>query len=164
MRSTDRRLTPNIRHKQKRKKERHIYNINTCTNSFKRSKKIKKTDKIQFQGACIDTGAQNTVIGRRQALAICQSQGTKLKLSKSSTTFRFGNGRHNSLGILKIRIPTKDGGFIDIDADVVQPDVPLLIGIDILNREQLVPDNVNNRLQSHIYGWSIPITTKNGHM
>lgn len=164
MRSTERRLAPNIRHKRKRKKKKHIYNINTCTTSFKRSKKIKKSDKIHFQGGCIDTGAQRTVIGKKQALAICQSQGTKLKLIKSNTIFKFGNGRHNSLGILKIRIPTRDGAFIDIDADVVRPDVPVLIGIDILDREQLVPDNVNNRLQSHIYGWSIPITRKNGHM
>lgn len=82
----------------------------------------------------------------------------------SNTRFRFGDGTHSSLGKMNIRMPAPHGNYVHIDVDVVIPDVPLLIGIDVLDREQLVADNVVNLLKSRLYGWEIPITRKNGHM
>lgn len=51
-----------------------------------------------------------------------------------------------------------------MEVDVVQPDVPLLLGLDILDREQLVPDNIENLLESRLYGWGMPVTRRFGHM
>lgn len=162
MRSTEHRLTPNIRRK-KRKRKSMLYNVNACTSSFGRSKRISKSDKLKFNKACIDTGAQKTVIGKKQAQAYCRSQGMSMRLQKSNTSFRFGNGKHDSLGIITVRIPTRDDE-ISLEVDVVQPDVPLLLGLDVLDREQLVPDNVENLLESRLYGWAIPIIRSFGHM
>ena len=61
-------------------------------------------------------------------------------------------------------MPTPDGSFIHIEADVVTANIPLLLGLDVLDREQLVADNVLNQLQCHHRGWSIPISRKHGHM
>ena len=68
------------------------------------------------------------------------------------------------MGKIRIRIPTPDNSFIKFDSDIVSADVPMLIGLDILDRESLVPNNVINELQSHVQGWSIPIIRKLGHL
>lgn len=56
----------------------------------------------------------------------------------------FGDGLHMSLGKLEMRLPTPDGAFLAMSVDVVSADVPLLLGIDVLDREQLVADNVES--------------------
>ena len=48
--------------------------------------------------------------------------------------------------------------------DIVRPDVPFLLGLDILDKEGLVANNVMNQLQSLKYNWSLPIERKLGHM
>jgi hypothetical protein len=56
------------------------------------------------------------------------------------TEFRFGDGTFQSLGSIPVRIPTPEGKFIKIEMDVVQADVPMLIGLEILDLESLIPD------------------------
>ena len=87
-----------------------------------------------------------------------------MSLRPSNAAFRFGDGTHKSLGIIPVRIPTPISGYLHIDVDVVRPDVPLLIGLDVLDQEQLIPNNVENQLESRLYGWSIPIIRKLGHL
>lgn len=69
-----------------------------------------------------------------------------------------------SLGQMSIRVPTTDGSYIPLTVDVINIDVPFLIGLDVLDTEKLVADNVDNKLTSRCYGWSIPITRRNKHM
>lgn len=118
----------------------------------------------KFQGACCDIGAQRSVAGRRQAKAYCREAGVPFNLRKSDYAFRFGDGLYSSLGTIEIRLPTPDGSFLAMEVDVVDAYVPLLMGIDTLDREQLVADNVENVLDSRRYGWKIPIARRNGHM
>ena len=47
---------------------------------------------------------------------------------------------------------------------MINADVPLLLGLDILDREQLVADNVENVLDSRRHGWKLPLTRTNGHL
>ena len=122
------------------------------------------TNVHRFDGACLDIGAQRTCIGFKQALAYCQGYGVKLTLQKSPFTFTFGDGVYPSLGTMKIRIPTPDLSFLDLDVDVVKPDVPFLLGLDILDKHHLVADNVENKLRSRTLGWSIPISRRRGHL
>jgi hypothetical protein len=79
-------------------------------------------------------------------------------------TFRFGDGVLKSLGCIPARIPTPNGNYIKMDMDVVQADVPMIIGLEVLDRECLVADNVENKLLSTKHGWSLPITRKYGHL
>ena len=65
---------------------------------------------------------------------------------------------------MEIRTPTPDNSYIAFDVDVISADVPLLLGLDTLDREQLVADNVDNVLDSRRHGWKLPLTRKNGHM
>ena len=48
--------------------------------------------------------------------------------------------------------------------DVVAADVPMLLGLDVLDREKLIVDNVDNLLVSKLHDWTIPITRKEGHL
>ena len=118
----------------------------------------------EFKGACLDIGAEKSVIGRKQAMAYCKFTGCKFKHKPSRTFFRFGDGCFSSIGIIPVRIPCPDGSFIHFNIDVVQEDVPMLIGLDILDREKLVADNVSNVLSSKRFGWELPITRKDGHL
>ena len=118
----------------------------------------------KFKGACLDSGAQQSVIGKTQAKAYCTLTGTKMKLRPSMKAFRFGDGVFNSLGTIHIRIPTPDGSFLFLDIDVVQANVPMLVGLDILDRYYLVPDNVENLLVNKKANWKMPITRKFGHL
>ena len=125
---------------------------------------IKSGNRSKFDGICIDTGAQRSVVGLKQAHAYCQLSGVPFKKRPSMTAFRFGDGTFQSLGSIPVRIPTPDGKFISIEMDVVQADVPMLIGLEVLDRERLIPDNVANKLRSLEDGWSLPITRKYGHL
>lgn len=55
-------------------------------------------------------------------------------------------------------------GYLPIQADIVDADVPLLIGLDYLDREKLLADNISNQLICKKQGWKLPITRRNGHM
>jgi hypothetical protein len=117
-----------------------------------------------FQGICIDTGAQRSVVGIDQAKAYCELCDIRFRTKPSLTAFRFGDGVFKSLGCIPVRIPTPDGNHIKMDMDVVQANVPMLIGLEVLDRECLVADNVENKLRSTKHGWSLSITRKYGHL
>lgn len=123
-----------------------------------------RSSQYNFQGGCIDTVAQKSVIGLRQAKEYCKASNIRFNPRRSRSVFRFGDGSFKSLWKLTIRIPTPNNSYITVDSDIVSADVPMLIGLDILYRESLIPHTVLNELQSHIQGWSIPITRKFGHL
>lgn len=118
----------------------------------------------RFAGACCDIGAQRTVIGLPQARAYCRENQHKFQPRPSEYAFLFGDGLFMSLGTIEIRIPTPDGSFFAFDADIVKADVPLLLGIDVLDRESIVADNVDNVLDNRKRGWKMPITRQDQHM
>jgi Aspartyl protease len=121
-------------------------------------------NKRKWQGACLDTGAQRTVIGLPQARAYCRYMGCRLTLAKSRTVFRFGVGVSKSRGILHMRIPTPNESFMLLAVDDVDADIPFLVGLDILDLFQLNVDTVQNQLRAPKAGWSIPLVRKNGHI
>ena len=47
---------------------------------------------------------------------------------------------------MEVRIPTPVGSFLKFPMDVVSADLPMLLGLDILDREGLIADNVRNEL------------------
>lgn len=153
-------------HRYRRKK--HIVLGNLCTSHVwigeSKCHRRRRVRKKVFEGACIDTGAQRCVIGKPQATAYTLQHRVQLKLNPSRTVFRFGDGEFSSLGTMPIRLPTPDGSTINMRADVVRADIPLLLGLDLLDKERLMPNNVLNLLQHHDHCCSISVTRKFGHM
>jgi hypothetical protein len=125
-----------------------------------------KTDynKGKWQESCLDTGMQRTVIALPQARAYCRYMGCRLALAESRTVFRFGVGVSKSRGILHMRIPTSNESFMLVAVDVVDADIPFLVGLDILDLFQLNVDTVPNQLRAPKAGWSIRLVRKIGHI
>jgi hypothetical protein len=112
-------------------------------------------NKRKWQGACLDTDAQRSVIGLPQVRAYCRYMGFRLTLAKSRTVFRFGVGVSKSSGILHMRIPTPNESFMLLAVDVVDADIPFLVGLDILDLFQLNVDTVQNQLRAPNAGPSL---------
>lgn len=57
-----------------------------------------------------------------------------------------GGSNHQSLGVLRIRVPMADDIFLPMDADVVVVNVPVLFGLDALDVNKMYVNNVSNEL------------------
>ena len=69
---------------------------------------------------------------------------------RSNQVFRFGDVSTKSLGMIELVIQTTDHiPPISILLDVVDVDIPALIGIDVLDGNCLKVDNMSNRLWHH---------------
>jgi len=66
------------------------------------------------------------------------------RLKFSQRAFTFGGQRKVSLGIIEIRIPAREGCFLPVAVDVVDLNIPLLLGLDALDAHKLVVDTVRN--------------------
>ena len=72
-------------------------------------------------------------------------------LLRSTHRFRFGDVTYNSLGKVALPLSTPPGiPTIKVMMDVVPPDIPALMGMDVLDQESLTPDTVENRLVKKI--------------
>jgi hypothetical protein len=123
---------------------------------------VRRERELPFHGACLDTGAQKSVIGLPQALAYARFTSQNISTRTSHSAFRFGDGRQVSLGLISIRFPMADGHFFDRDVDVVPADVPLLMGLDLMDEVGLLFDNTTNQLIHPLSGWSLPVVRKLG--
>ena len=65
----------------------------------------------------------------------------------SGNTFKFGDVRVNSLGMIELdlKIPVLRRPIVVL-LDIVPVDVPALLGLHVLNAEGLYADNVTNRI------------------
>ena len=69
-----------------------------------------------------------------------------------------------SKGTLEFRIPVGQNYFVSIIANVVDIDVPLLLGLDILESYKLVIDVAGRLLISNDHGWELDLIRKLGHL
>ena len=126
-----------------------------------RSPLKRKSEK--WQGACIDNGAQKTVIGLKQALAYCSFVGVPFNPRKNRNIYRFGVDERESLGSIEIRIPLPGFAFIPIQVDVIPTNIPFLLGLDTLDKCKMYFDNTTNKLVWPKGNWEHPVVRKLGH-
>jgi hypothetical protein len=120
--------------------------------------------RTSFHGACIDTGAQKTVIGIHQAIAYCHMISIPFYPRRSPHSFRFGSDVQRSLGSIPIRIPTANGAFLSVQVAVVDIDIPFLLGLEFLTKEFLYADTVDDILVCKSGKWQVPLAHKFGHI
>lgn len=149
---------------QRKPKKYHKYGRCKIIDIYYTIPKTHKKKQYSFKGACLDIGSQQSCIGKYQAKAYCRQQNLKFKLTPSNIIFRFGNTYFKSMGTLPIRIPTPDYSFIHLEVDVINADIPFLLGIDVLDNQQMYADNTENKLVSKRYGWTLPIIRRNRHL
>lgn len=69
------------------------------------------------------------------------------KLKSIPKRFGFGDKTCESLGKVLLPLATPEGiKPIHVEFEIVQTDIPHLLGMDVLDREELVADTVLNRL------------------
>ena len=82
--------------------------------------------------------------------------GVKFKPRKNRNSYRFGEDLQRSLGYIEIRIPSPRDRFVFLNVDVVNVDVPFLIGLDVLDQLEMTVDTVENALKCPSLKWKIP--------
>lgn len=119
----------------------------------------------EFAGACIDSGAQRTVIGTPQAAVNCAFAGIDLRKPPTQPLqFNFGNSIHGGLGLLDMRLLIESGHYVQIRAHVVDVDVPLLIEFEVLTELRSVVDFADDVLAAKDGSWCIILRRKLGHL
>ena len=99
-------------------------------------------------GFCVDIGAPKSVIGRKELARILRAQGLPFPtLRRSYRRFRFADTTFKSLGQVSISLATPPGiPPLPVVMDVVEAEIPALLGLDMLDKELLTADTVTNRL------------------
>lgn len=125
--------------------------------------------KLRTKGlhAVLDIGAAKTVVGVSYARQIARLSKRPLTLCRTGRRFRFGEQIVDSIGLCEIEIPTP-GGVLSFAVDVVNIDVPLLLGLDILDRHRLQVLTLTNEIEhipvgSGLY-WRLPCVRHSGHI
>lgn len=115
----------------------------------------------EFQGGALDTGAQRSVVGMKQAKAYCDQVGIDFNPVRSQTLFRFGKGRSRSLGKIPFVISTPQN-ILTIWVDVVPQNIPMLIGLAVLDRYSFQILSVYNELECVREKWRVSVERKHG--
>ncbi len=85
-------------------------------------------------------------------------------MTPSLTKFKFGDVVISSLGTVQIRIPLPNYSFLEIKVNVVPANFPLLLGLDVLDKDKLVANNVHNELLATHHCGSLPFIRKHEHL
>jgi hypothetical protein len=92
----------------------------------------------------------------RQARALCNLTCVPYELSIRTRRFKLGDAVSEPHGILTVPLRTP-GGIVALPIHVVPQNVPLLIGVDILDAQQWYIRNVTDELVSTA-GWTTDCT------
>jgi hypothetical protein len=88
-----------------------------------------------------------------------------LKRETTRPRFKFGSKVPSSLGLIQIQIPVPGPTkLIKLLFEVVDLDIPLMLGLEFLEKHKLNPLSVHNKLWSVDGNWTMPIVRKNGHL
>ena len=86
-------------------------------------------------GLCCDTGAPKSVVGTKELNRIFSALGMhRRKLQGSHHRFRFADITFESRGRVSLTLRTPPGiPAVIVELDVVEADIPALLGMDILD-------------------------------
>jgi hypothetical protein len=115
-----------------------------------------------FHGAVVDSGASRTVIGHEQALNLRSATSRAVHSSKHSRrAFRFGSQVFCFVGQIKFHLPVGES-FMRFQAFIVPMDIPLLLGVDVMQSYGMKLCTKTNSLSGS--GWTVPLHHVNGHL
>ena len=99
-----------------------------------------------------DTGAPKSVIGKKQVNRILDRLGRRcMPVIRSNRLFRFGDVSSKLFGMIELSIQTPENiPLIHVLLNVVDVNIPALIGLDVLDGNFLMVDNISNHLWHRI--------------
>lgn len=99
-----------------------------------------------------------------QAKVYCAVWGAKITFIQSAILFCSDDGCSPCLEYISMKFSTAEFSFVPLHVDIVEPDVLLIIALDILHKFKLVTGSVENKLKSKIYCWKMPNIRKEEHL
>ena len=111
---------------------------------------------------CVDTGAPISCIGKQALKRIVHHAGrNSIPMIESDRDFQFGDTMIRSKGMVELILPTP-GSVRDVPIlmDVVDIDIPALLGLDVLDGNNLFVDNVTGHLWNRIVTCNEPLRFK----
>lgn len=118
-------------------------------------------DGTKFWESFLDSGALRSVIGAAQEKAYRELTSHHSHRHNSATIFWFGTKPSTSKKHL-IRLPLPDGQVIHFYADIIDGNIPLLLGLDIMRKYGLVTNFCKNILKRNDYNWYLRMYCING--
>jgi len=122
----------------------------------------RKSRSPKFKGIVVDSGAASSCIGLSQAIVWRKMNNDSSPWRKSTLSFKFGHSVYESLGKMVIDIPTPNGKNLCFICDIVNADVPLLLGLDVMIDERMIINVKEFKLQTD--SWEVPLRVKDGHL
>ena len=131
-----------------------------------------------YPGFCVDIGAPRSVIGNKTLNAqLKKLDRNSISKIPSGNSFRFGDVTTPSLEMVELwlRIPSPRRS-IPVLIDIVEVNVPALLGLDVLDSERLYACNVTNKLfhrrilskegdpLEFVDMWCTPLTRHDNHL
>lgn len=125
----------------------------------------------RINGFICDLGTPKSVVGRKELFRILNSTGNhNRRISPSGIRFLFADTVYQSRGEVTLFLKTPSGiPKVMIELDIVDADIPALLGMDVLDKESLTPCTITNRLIHKAKGttmdgkdiiidsWSVPL-------
>ena len=100
-----------------------------------------------FVGACLDTRAQKSVCGSRQAMAYELIRRGSIHWGNRSIRFKFGEHIARSIGILHLKFPQDDLAHLNFKINIVEIAIPRIIGLDTLKPNALLINYATDTLE-----------------
>lgn len=103
-------------------------------------------------GFCCDIGAPRSVVGKKELNRILNAIGLhRRRILPSRNRFRFADAVYESLGRISIPLSVPRGiPQVFVELDIVDADIPALLGMDVMDKESLTHCTVSNRLIKRI--------------
>ena len=101
---------------------------------------------------CVDTDASHSCIGDKTLERIvCHSGRVSIPVIDYKHDFKHGDTLVRSRGMVKLMLPTLRSTIeIPFILDVVEIEIPTLLGLDVLDRNNLLVHNMTNHLWNRI--------------
>ena len=78
--------------------------------------------------------------------------------------FSFGTHKLPGLGSLDTRVPVSPNHFLSLSVDLIDTNVPFLLGLDNMEKYKMVLDTERFVLSSRLEEWKVPLRNKLGHL
>lgn len=117
----------------------------------------------KWHSACIDTEAQTTVVGLKQAEAYYKFIQWNFTPAQSTNNHWLGSDWQTFFGSTIISIPILSDTLLSKSVDVVETKVSFLLGLNILDKYRKGIASVQNDLRCHELCMEMPLVRMKGH-
>lgn len=87
-----------------------------------------------------------------------------IRWGESNVQFKFGDHIAPGIGKIRIKIPITSGTHLHLEIDVVDLDIPLILGLDVLRNDKLLVNYIDNTIYFCNHAVRRPIVHKLGHV